>query len=140
MPVTFGVPQGSVPGPTLFPLFCNDPPGITEGIDGNPQLHMYADDTTVYVSAPTFDLVSSKLNEVLTRLYTWCCENCLTPHPTKTEYMLLSGRRQLTGPKQAIKMGDYVIEEGVCTRCLGVQIDNALGIMYRNLRSRFQRS
>ena len=40
--------------------------------------------------------------------------------------MLLSGCGQLTGPKQAIKMGDYVIEEVVSTRCLGVQIDNAL--------------
>ena len=70
MQVTFGVRQGSVLGPTLFSLFCNDPPGITEGIDGDPQLHVYADDTTVYVSAPTFDLVASKLNEVLARLYT----------------------------------------------------------------------
>ena len=82
MPVTFGIPQGSVLCPTLFSLFCNDLPDITEGIDGDPQLHMYADDITVYVSAPTFDLVASKLNEVLARLYTWCCENCLTPHPT----------------------------------------------------------
>ena len=40
--------------------------------------------------------------------------------------MLLSRQRQLTGPNQAIKMGDYVIEEVVYTRCLGVQIDNAL--------------
>ena len=32
----------------------------------------------------------------------------------------------MTGPKQAIKMGDYVIEEVVSTRCLGVKIDNAL--------------
>ena len=71
-------------------------------------------------------LVCTGLNEVLARLYTWCCEYCLTPHPSKTEYMLLSGRGQLTGPKQAIKMGDYVIEEVVSTRCLGVQINNAL--------------
>ena len=55
---------------------------------------MYTYDTTVDVWAPTYDLVASKLNAVLARLYTWCCENCLTPHPTKTEYMLLSGRRQ----------------------------------------------
>lgn len=126
MPVTFGVPQGSVLGPTLFSIFCNDLPNITEGIDGDPQLHMYADDTTVYVSAPTYDLVASKLNEVLARLYTWCCENCLTPHPTKTEYILLGGRGKFTGPKQAIKIGDYVVGEVVSARCLGVQIDNAL--------------
>ena len=96
------------------------------GIDREPQLHMYPDDTAVYVSAPTFDQVASKLNKVLARLHTWCCENCLTPHPTKTEYMLLSGRGLLTGAKQAIKMGDCVIEEVVATRCLGVQIDDAL--------------
>ena len=90
MPVSFGVPQGSVLSPTLFSLFCNDLPNITEGIDGDPQLDMYADDTTVNVAAPTFDLMASKLNEVLARLYTWFCENCLTPHPTKTEYMLLT--------------------------------------------------
>ena len=114
-------------GPTLFSLYCNDLPKITNGIDGDPQFYVYADDDiTVYVSAPTYDLVSFKLNEILARLYTWCCENCLTPHPTKTEYMLLSRRRQLTGPKEAIKMGDYVIEEVVSTRCLGVQIVNAL--------------
>ena len=41
--------------------------------------------------------------------------------------MLLSGRGQLTGPKQIIMMGDYVIEEVVFTRCLiVVHIDNAL--------------
>ena len=60
------------------------------------------------------------------RLLTWRCETCLTPDPTKTEYMLLSGRGQLTGLKHAIQMGDYVVEEVVSTRCLDVQIDNAL--------------
>ena len=58
--------------PCFIFLFCNDLPKITEGIDDDPQLHMYADDTIVYVSASTHDLVASKLNEALARLYTWC--------------------------------------------------------------------
>ena len=47
MPVKFGVPQGSVLGPTLFSLFCNDLFDITNSEEG--EIHMYADDTTIYV-------------------------------------------------------------------------------------------
>ena len=47
--VKFGVPQGSVLGPTLFALFCDDLPTI---IDREGELHMYADDITIYVAAP----------------------------------------------------------------------------------------
>ncbi|PFX24885.1 hypothetical protein AWC38_SpisGene10526 [Stylophora pistillata] len=122
LPVTFGVPhvQGSVLGPTLFSLSFNDLPNITERIDGDPQLHMYADNTAIYVLALSYDLVAPKLNEVQAKLCTWSCENCLCLHPTNSEHMLLSGCRQLTGPDKAVKMGSYVIEEAVSTRCLGV--------------------
>ena len=53
--VKFGTPQGSVLGPTLFSLFCNDLPDIVEDCDG--EIHMYADDTTIYVAVSSPDMV-----------------------------------------------------------------------------------
>ena len=63
LPVRFVVPQGSVLGPILFSLFCNDLPDIVH--DGNNEVHIYADDTTIYVSAPSPNMVAALLNDTL---------------------------------------------------------------------------
>lgn len=47
--VRYEVTQGSVLGPTLFSLFCNDLPDTAEG-EG--VLQMFTDDTTIYASPP----------------------------------------------------------------------------------------
>ena len=49
--------------------------------------------------------------------------NRLTPHPRKTELMLLS-RKQFIGPRQAILLGDHLINEVLSTRSLDVEMDN----------------
>ena len=56
LPVKFGVPQGSVLGPTQFSLFCNDLPDIA-GVR-ECEIHMYADDTTIYVAESSPDKVA----------------------------------------------------------------------------------
>ena len=81
--VTFGVPQGSVLCPTLFSLFCSDFPDIVTDCEG--EFHMYADDTTIYVTASNSDMVATSLNFILSKLTDWCRHNFLTPHPGKTE-------------------------------------------------------
>ena len=111
--VRFGVPQGSVLGPILFSLFCNDLPDIAD--DGDSEIHMYADDTTIYVSAPSPGMVAAVLNDTLNKFYTWHCRNRILPHP---------GR--FIGPMQAIKIGDSVVNQVKSTRCLGVELDNEL--------------
>ena len=124
MDVEFGVPQGSVLGPTLFALFCNDLPNIVvEDEDG--EIEMFADDTTIYVIGQTVDIVSLKLNEILSKFWVWCLNNALTPHPGKTEYMLMGGK-SFVGPEQAIKLGNSIIKRVQSTRCLGMELDDEM--------------
>ena len=68
MSVKYGVPQGSVLGPILFSIYCNDLPDICNEEGKNEEIYMYPDDTTVYVTASDPDLVVTALNEVLNKL------------------------------------------------------------------------
>ena len=108
LPVKFGVPQGSVLGPTLFSLFCNDLPDIVEDCDD--EIHIYADDTTIYVAVSFPDMIAVVLNVILQKLYDWCCLNRLIPHPGKTKYMILM-RGPFVGPLQAVSLGNSVVTQ-----------------------------
>ena len=61
------MPQGSVLRPTLFLLVCNDLLEIIEDCDG--EIHLYADDTTIYVAASCPDMVALALNVLFQKLY-----------------------------------------------------------------------
>ena len=68
LPVSFGIPQGSVLGPTLFTLITNDlPSSVSSG-----SLCMYADDTTVYCIGVTAHTAIARLNAALQELHAWC--------------------------------------------------------------------
>ena len=85
--VSSGVRQRSVLGPTLFTLYTSD---LVASIQSG-SVYMYADDTTVYCIGKTIDEVSAALNQSLKELpvYAWRAKNRLTPHPKKSECMLI---------------------------------------------------
>lgn len=91
--VKYGVPQGSLLGPRLFSIYVNDfPEGITEG-----ELHLYADDTTTFVTGDNQDDVIFKLNRLFKETCTWCKLIKLTLHSGKSEMMSIQ-RKQFRGP------------------------------------------
>ena len=119
LPITTGIPQGSVLGPTLFTLFTNDlPAAISEG-----DLYTYADDTSIYCIGENADVAVATLNNALLEVQRWCIENRLTPHPTKSEAMVLS-RQTITRPLPSFLLGSSVLNFVTKSRLLGMSVDD----------------
>ena len=121
IPISFGIPQGSVLGPTLFTLFTNDLPSFVS----SGSVYMFADDTTVYCMSDSAEKSIAQLNSALRELNEWCLINRLTPHPTKSEAMLFS-RRNPPANIPPIFIGDSTIEWVSKSRLLGMTVDEKL--------------
>ena len=86
---------------------------------------MFADDTTVFCIGDTADEAIAKLNRALQEVYDWCGGNQLTPHPGKSEAMLLC-MGDPTGPIAPVFLGDSSIKWVTKARVLGLTVDNKL--------------
>ena len=121
MPIKFGIPQRSVLGPTLFVLFTNDLPSRISAAT----TYMYADDTTLFCIGGTVDEVIRSMNLALEELYNWCNANKLTPHPKKSEALIIT-RAPFVGPLHQVRLCKTSIRWVTETRLLSITVDNKL--------------
>jgi hypothetical protein len=91
--VNYGVPQGSILGPTLFNIYINDLPMVPN--DGS--LKSYVDDSKLLLSFSVNEANSAvvKLNEDLRRVASWCSLNSLLINPNKTKLLVFATRYML---------------------------------------------
>ena len=80
VPVTSGVPQGSLLGPMLFVIFINDLPDI---LPDETLAAMYADDTILYKSITTVRDCENLQQALIDHLHCWSRDNNLDFNESK---------------------------------------------------------
>ena len=73
LPITCGVPQGSILGPLLFLIYINDMNPAVE----HSTIYHFADDTNLLYSCKSFKELRKRVNKDLQLLYEWLCANRL---------------------------------------------------------------
>ena len=120
LPVTSGVPQGSVLGPILFLLYIND---IINVARNDVSIRLYADDAKLYVRKVGL-LAAVQLDDCLNAVYSWASDWQLTLALHKCT-VLHVGR---VGPegKHVYSVGNSVLPEVSEMRDLGIIITSKL--------------
>ena len=119
LPITTGVPQGSILGPLLFLIYINDLPSVSNFF----KMIMYADDTTLYcnINETTTEGI---INTELSHVNVWLKANKLSLNVAKTKFMVFHTPNKIVKyPK--LKINDHVIER--------VQSFNFLGLLHYNM-------
>lgn len=135
LPITYGVPQGSVIGPTLFLVYLND---LCQIKLNDTKITAFADDTALSFVGDTWPEVFHKAQYGFNIIKEWLAKNSLTLNTDKTNYMTFS-LRQTTQPPPSLYLVAHscsVPDDQICncpklaqvtnTKYLGVTLDNGL--------------
>lgn len=109
----YGVPQGSVLGPTLFLIYIND---LTNLKLANGCVFSYADDTALLFHGDSWPKVFAVAETGLTKVMDWLNLNLLSLNMTKTNYITFS-IRDSTQPDSDFTITAHTCNKNVLNSC-----------------------
>lgn len=124
-PISSGVPQGSILGPTLFLLYTND---AEDHLPEEAQLAVYADDTTLYkciTSRNTLANEADTIQQAVDALAHWGETWHIAFEPSKSQALVISHYRAPVAAPPIIFQGT-VVPDVTQLKLLGVLFDQQL--------------
>ena len=124
LPITCGVPQGSILGPLMFIMYIND---LSTYLSDS-KVSLYADDTALYTSSSSQIELVLNLRLEISVVDEWLKANRLTLNTKKTKYMIFGTRTLLEHiPEDLnIRIANEKIERVNHMKYLGMILDEKL--------------
>ena len=122
LPITCGVPQGSILGPLLFLVYIND---MVTSL--NCKLSLYADDSALLFAHKDVHVIGDRLSNELSNCKRWLVDNKLSLHVGKTECLLFGTRKRINGARDfKVTCDGTLVGQVFNVKYLGVQLDSNL--------------
>ena len=122
LPISCGVPQGSILGPLLFLIYINDLATVSK----HAITILFADDTNAIYSSNTYENLEHIVIEDLQLISDWFKTNKMALNESKTKYIIFHATHNKPPDSFRIYLNDIDLERVEYTKFLGVIIQENL--------------